>query len=166
MSEWLKEHAWKLMPLARADAHQSPPTHFRSTTSRNIDTRLRVPVTEGVCLGFRGACDTVLTQCRSRLARTHIDEHQVIRRSRRHGGQSVDVVRGRRSAFALLYQNALPPGLRDWQLAGVWDLNHLRCRLADRDGRWNSQPSSRWRLSASRSIQTTGRCRRRCDQRS
>jgi hypothetical protein len=28
MSEWLKEHAWKLTPLARADAHQTSPTHF------------------------------------------------------------------------------------------------------------------------------------------
>ena len=26
MSEWFKEHAWKLIPLARADAHQNPPT--------------------------------------------------------------------------------------------------------------------------------------------
>ena len=32
MSEWLKEHAWKLTPLARADAHQIPPTQFRSMT--------------------------------------------------------------------------------------------------------------------------------------
>src|ERR1700737_1741969 len=31
-SEWLKEHAWKLTPAARADAHQDPPTHFRSST--------------------------------------------------------------------------------------------------------------------------------------
>ena len=62
MSEWLKEHAWKLIPLARADAHQNPPTHSRSTTSRNIDMRRRVPVNHGVCPGFQGACDTVLTQ--------------------------------------------------------------------------------------------------------
>jgi len=33
MSEWLKAHAWKATPLARADAHQIPPTHLRSTTS-------------------------------------------------------------------------------------------------------------------------------------
>jgi hypothetical protein len=39
MSEWLKEHAWKSIPLARADTYQIPPTQFRSTTSRNIDVR-------------------------------------------------------------------------------------------------------------------------------
>ena len=37
MSEWLKEHAWKSTPAARADAHQIPPTQFRSTTFRNND---------------------------------------------------------------------------------------------------------------------------------
>jgi len=26
MSEWLKEHAWNLVPLARADAHKNAPT--------------------------------------------------------------------------------------------------------------------------------------------
>jgi hypothetical protein len=26
MSEWLKEHAWKLTPAARADAHEITPT--------------------------------------------------------------------------------------------------------------------------------------------
>jgi hypothetical protein len=48
MSEWLKEHAWKLNPLARADAHQIPPTHFRFNDIRNIDVRRRVPVNDGV----------------------------------------------------------------------------------------------------------------------
>ena len=33
-AEWLKEHAWKSIPSARADARQIPPTHFRSMTSR------------------------------------------------------------------------------------------------------------------------------------
>jgi hypothetical protein len=28
MSEWLKEHAWKPTPPARADAHEIPPTQF------------------------------------------------------------------------------------------------------------------------------------------
>ena len=37
MSVWLKEHAWKSTSAARADAHQNPPTHFRSTVSRNND---------------------------------------------------------------------------------------------------------------------------------
>src|ERR1700730_18208935 len=62
MSEWLKEHAWKSDLFTRADAHQIPPTHSRSTTSRNINTRRGVPVNDGVTPGFRGACDTVLTQ--------------------------------------------------------------------------------------------------------
>src|SRR6476660_8656787 len=62
MSEWLKEHAWKLNPLARADAHQIAPTLSRSTTSRNNDLLQRVPVNDGVAPGFRGVCDTVLTQ--------------------------------------------------------------------------------------------------------
>jgi hypothetical protein len=39
MSEWLKEHAWKLNPLARADPHQIPPTHFRLNDFRYIDVR-------------------------------------------------------------------------------------------------------------------------------
>ena len=43
MSEWLKEHAWKLIPLARADAHRNPPTHSRSTTSRNNDVHQTCP---------------------------------------------------------------------------------------------------------------------------
>src|SRR6185312_1252281 len=62
MSEWLKEHAWKSTPPARADAHQIPPRHFRSTTSRNNDLLQRVLVNDGVAPGFRGVCDTVLTQ--------------------------------------------------------------------------------------------------------
>src|SRR3954468_22676316 len=62
MSEWSIEHAWKLTPAARADAHKIPARHSRSTTSRNIDTRRRVPVNHDVCPGFRGVCDTVLTQ--------------------------------------------------------------------------------------------------------
>src|SRR4051812_28545735 len=37
MAEWLKALAWKLTPLARADAHRIIPTHFRSTTSRSND---------------------------------------------------------------------------------------------------------------------------------
>jgi hypothetical protein len=62
MSEWLKEHAWKLNLLARADAHQIPPTHFRFNDFRYIDVRRCVPVNEGITPGFRGVCDTVLTQ--------------------------------------------------------------------------------------------------------
>src|SRR5713101_1224548 len=63
MSEWLKEHAWKSTPAARADAHPVPPTHLRSTTFRNVDMRRRVPVNRYVCPVFEGVCDTVLTQC-------------------------------------------------------------------------------------------------------
>src|SRR5215510_263736 len=62
MSEWFKEHAWKSDRFTRADAHQIPPTHFRSTTSRNNDLLRRVPVNHRVDRGFEGVCDTVLTQ--------------------------------------------------------------------------------------------------------
>ena len=62
MSEWLKEHAWKLTPATRADAHQIPPTQFRINNFRNIDERQRVLVNRGVDRGFTGVCDTVLTQ--------------------------------------------------------------------------------------------------------
>jgi len=51
-----------LIPSARADAHQRPPTLFRSTTSRNNGMRRRVPVNDGLRRGFQGICDTVLTQ--------------------------------------------------------------------------------------------------------
>jgi hypothetical protein len=64
---WLKEHAWKLNLLARADAHQIPPTQFRFNDFRNIDVRRRVPVNDGVAPGFQGVCDTVLTQKRLSL---------------------------------------------------------------------------------------------------
>ena len=37
-------HAWKSDLFTRADAHQIPPTHFRSTTSRNNDLLQCVPV--------------------------------------------------------------------------------------------------------------------------
>ena len=54
MSEWLKEHAWKWMPAARADAHQHPPTQFPLTTSRNNDVRRRVPSITVFARGFGG----------------------------------------------------------------------------------------------------------------
>ena len=54
MAEWLKAHAWKLIPPARADAHHNPPTHSRSTTSRNIDMRRRVAVNDVFDRGFGG----------------------------------------------------------------------------------------------------------------
>jgi hypothetical protein len=53
MSEWLKEHAWKLIPLARADAHRNALTHFPPTTFRNNDVRRRISVNDGVDPGFR-----------------------------------------------------------------------------------------------------------------
>jgi hypothetical protein len=68
MSEWSIEHAWKLTPAARADAHEIPPTHFRSTTSSNNDVHRGVPVNDGIYPGFRGVCDTVLTQFSELLA--------------------------------------------------------------------------------------------------
>jgi hypothetical protein len=57
-----KEHAWQLVPLARANAHQIASTQFPSATSRNVSVPLCVPVNSGVAPGFRGVCDTVLTQ--------------------------------------------------------------------------------------------------------
>jgi hypothetical protein len=69
----MKAHAWKLTRAARADAHQIPPTHSRSTTSHNIETRRRVPVNDGVCPGFDGVCDTVLTQNLNALRAIRID---------------------------------------------------------------------------------------------
>src|SRR5262245_50409682 len=43
--------------------------HFRSTTSRDNDVGRRVPVNRGMCPGFRGVCDTVLTQLGWRVTR-------------------------------------------------------------------------------------------------
>jgi len=40
----MKEHAWKLTPAARADAHQLLPTHSPINNFRNIDRRRCVPV--------------------------------------------------------------------------------------------------------------------------
>src|SRR5262245_57730682 len=71
MSEWSIEHAWKSTLLKRADAHEIPPTHARSTTSRNIDTRRHVLLNHRIDRGFEGVCDTVLTQSGSALRRTH-----------------------------------------------------------------------------------------------
>ena len=69
MSEWLKEHAWKLSPLARADARRNPPTQFPATTSPNNDVLQHVPVSRAVFPGFQGRCDTVLTQNQFALRR-------------------------------------------------------------------------------------------------
>jgi hypothetical protein len=48
MSEWLKEHAWKLIPFARADAHRNALTHFPPTSSCNNDVLPWIPVNHGV----------------------------------------------------------------------------------------------------------------------
>jgi hypothetical protein len=48
MSEWSIEHAWKLIPLARADAHRIPPTHFRFNDFRNINVRRPIPANDHV----------------------------------------------------------------------------------------------------------------------
>jgi hypothetical protein len=69
-------HAWKLIPLPRADAHQNPPTQSPSTTSRNNDARERVPVSRGICRGFRGVCDTVLTQNAVPVSEIRADAHR------------------------------------------------------------------------------------------
>src|SRR5262249_18406243 len=75
MSEWSIEHDWKSTLSARADAHEIPPTHSRSTTSPNIDTRRHVLVNHRVDREFRRVCDTVLTQSGRRVAATHTDEN-------------------------------------------------------------------------------------------
>jgi hypothetical protein len=64
----MKEHAWKSDPFTRSKAYQDPPTQFPPTTSLNIDVRRHVPVNDGLHQGFRGVCDTVLTQRESALA--------------------------------------------------------------------------------------------------
>src|SRR5436190_10878867 len=73
MSEWFKEHAWKLTPAARADGHEIPPTHFPSTTSHNNDVYRHIPVSDGICPRFRGVCNTVLTQFSDLLAPVRLD---------------------------------------------------------------------------------------------
>ena len=48
MSEWLKEHAWKSDRFTRADAHQIPPTHVRSISSRYNEVLRDAPVSDDV----------------------------------------------------------------------------------------------------------------------
>jgi hypothetical protein len=62
MSEWSIEHAWKSDLFTRADAQQNPPTHVRSISSRYNEVLRDAPVSDDVHRGFRGVCDTVLTQ--------------------------------------------------------------------------------------------------------
>src|SRR5262245_10755861 len=62
MSEWSIEHAWKSDRFTRSDAHQIPPTHVRSISSRYNDVPRDVPISDDVQRGGRGVCDTVLTQ--------------------------------------------------------------------------------------------------------
>src|SRR6516165_5411447 len=69
MSEWFKEHAWKSDRFTRADAHRIPPTHVRSISSRYNEVPRDAPVSEDVHRGFRGVCDTVLTQKLNALRR-------------------------------------------------------------------------------------------------
>jgi hypothetical protein len=67
MSEWLKEHAWKWIPPARADAHRNALTQFPATTFRNNDVLRHISVNDGVCPGGRGLCDKLLTLNRAAL---------------------------------------------------------------------------------------------------
>src|SRR5262245_58068149 len=80
MAEWSIEHAWKSDRFTRADAHQIPPTHSRSTTSRNIDTRRHVLVNHRIDRGFEGVCDTVLTQRRRAVAGKKAEAYGQVRR--------------------------------------------------------------------------------------
>ena len=61
MAELLKAHARKSASLARADAHQIPPTDSRSATSRK--TICFSASRKSRCWPrVSGVCDTVLTQ--------------------------------------------------------------------------------------------------------
>src|SRR5262245_6278549 len=62
MAEWSIAHAWKADLFTRTDARQSPPTHVRSISSRYNQVLRDAPVSDDVHRGFRGVCDTVLTQ--------------------------------------------------------------------------------------------------------
>ena len=76
MSEWLKEHAWKLTLAALSNAHRHAPTHSPSTTSRNNDVHRSVPVNHGVCPGFQKVSDTVLTQNAVTLSEISANVHR------------------------------------------------------------------------------------------
>jgi hypothetical protein len=102
MSEWLKEHAWKLVPLARADAHQIASTQFPSTTSRNINVPRCVPVNSGVAPGFRGVCDTVLTQDSTALRTMRIGVRSYA--SRDSQSNASDVEKSRFASICLYHQ--------------------------------------------------------------
>ena len=78
MSEWLKEHAWKSTLPARADAHQILPTHSPINNFRNSDLLRHIPVTDALHQGFRGVCDTVLTQKPSELKRMRVRLHRYV----------------------------------------------------------------------------------------
>jgi hypothetical protein len=82
----VKEHAWKLTPAARADAHQIPPAHVGSISSRYNEVLRDAPVSDVVHRGFRGVCDTVLTQNDSRLPLTAINAYGAT--FRHHGTRS------------------------------------------------------------------------------
>jgi hypothetical protein len=75
VTKWLKEHAGKLNPSALSNAHRHASTHSPSTTSRNNHVHRSDPVNHGICPGFLGVCDTVLTQSGDDL----------------HGGTSTDI---------------------------------------------------------------------------
>src|SRR5262245_37304638 len=62
MAEWSIAHAWKSDRFTRTDASQDPPTHVRSISSRYNEVLRDAPVSDSVHPGFRGVCDTVLTQ--------------------------------------------------------------------------------------------------------
>jgi hypothetical protein len=48
MSEWLKEHAWKVIPAARANAHRNAATQFASKTFPNNDVPRSISVNDAV----------------------------------------------------------------------------------------------------------------------
>src|SRR6185295_15588541 len=108
MSEWSIEHAWKLTPAARADAHQIPPTHSRSTTSSNDDVQACVPVNAGVHPGFRGVCDTVLTQNGFVFLGKHNDAYAAVPTGSFRGTKRTQLVKGRLLALTTLVPRSDP----------------------------------------------------------
>src|SRR6476619_3241816 len=75
-----KEHAWKSDSFTPSNAQEHAPTQFPSTTSRNNDVLHDAPVSDGVHRGFRGVCDTVLTQSGFAFASTHASPYAVVPR--------------------------------------------------------------------------------------
>ena len=78
MSEWSIEHAWKSDLFTPTDAQQNPPTHVRSISSRYNEVLRDAPVKDDIHRGFRGVCDTVLTQFHRTLKQAITDRYRQV----------------------------------------------------------------------------------------